>query len=206
MSRQSYTGGRSSPRTYCENCIREHARTQGRIERQNQAEEVRHKWERLCPPIYRDTDAARLTPAMRKYAETWTSEGGRGLAFVGATGKCKTRVCYMILARYHFDGQGVFGITAAKLAELVQNKFSNDNEIRGASVEKLKLVERIPLLLLDDVGQEKITERTGSRVLQLNRTAHVLEAPHPLDQQPRRWHVQASIRRRAWTANHSPAA
>ena len=128
---------------------------------------MRKRWERICLPIYRDTDAARLTPTMRKYAETWTSEGGRGLAFVGATAKCKTRVCYMILGRYHYEGRRVFGITAAKLAELVQNKFANDNEIRGASVEKLKLIERIPLLLLDDVGQEKITERTGSEFFSL---------------------------------------
>ena len=108
-----------------------------------------------------------LTPAMRKYAETWTSENGRGIAFVGATGKCKTRVCYMILARYHYDGHGVLGITAAKLAELVQNKFSIDNEIRGASIEKLRQIEQTPLLLLDDVGQEKITERTGSEFFSL---------------------------------------
>jgi len=134
---------------------------------EQQADHLTRKWERICPPIYRDTDVKRLTPAMRKYAETWTSENGRGLAFVGPTGKCKTRVCYMILTRYHFDGQGVFGITAAKLAELVQNKFSLDNEIRGESVEKLKLIERIPLLLLDDVGQEKITERTGSEFFSL---------------------------------------
>ena len=135
------------------------------MERQQRADEVRHKWERICPPIYRDTDVNRLTPEMRQYAETWTSQGGRGLAFVGATGKHKTRVCYMILACYHFDGRGVFGITAAKLAELVQKQF--DNETRGESLEKLKLIERIPLLLLDDVGQEKITERTGSQFFSL---------------------------------------
>jgi DNA replication protein DnaC len=135
------------------------------MERQQQADDVRNRWEAICPPIYRDTDANRLTPEMRRYAETWTSEGGRGLAFVGATGKCKTRVCYMILARYHYDGQGVYGITAAKLAELVQKQF--DNETRGESLEKLKLIERIPLLLLDDVGQEKITERTGSQFFSL---------------------------------------
>jgi IstB-like ATP binding protein len=153
--------------TYCEKCVGEHLRTQARIEQQQQADDVARKWERICPPIYRDTDSNRLTPGMRKYAETWTSENGRGLAFVGSTGKCKTRVCYMILARYHFEGHGVFGITAAKLAELVQNKFSIDNEIRGASLEKLRLIEKAPLLLLDDVGQEKITERTGSEFFSL---------------------------------------
>jgi hypothetical protein len=92
------------PRTYCPNCVEEHLRTGERIAQQKQADEVRQKWERICPPIYRDTDAKRLTPAMRKYAETWISQDGRGLAFVGATGRCKTRVCYMILARYHYDG------------------------------------------------------------------------------------------------------
>lgn len=71
----------------------------------------------------------------------------------------------MILARYHYDGLGVLGITAAKLAELVQKQF--DNETRGESLEKLKLIERIPVLLLDDVGQEKITERTGSQFFSL---------------------------------------
>jgi DNA replication protein DnaC len=147
--------------------LRTHEGIAQQIEEQRRAEAIKNAWERIRPPIYRDTDAKRLTPTMRKYAETWTSEDGRGLAFVGATGKCKTRVCYMILARYHYDGHGVLAITAAKLAELVQNKFSNDNEIRGASIEKLKNIERIPLLLRDDVGQEKITERTGSEFFSL---------------------------------------
>src|SRR5262245_53665059 len=86
-------GGREYfPRTYCESCIEEHARLGERMEQQKRADEVRQKWEKICPPIYRDTDVNRLTPEMRQYAETWTSEGGRGLAFVGATGKYKTRV------------------------------------------------------------------------------------------------------------------
>ena len=159
---------------YCDKCIEEHQRLGARIEQQQQADEARQKWERICPPIYRDTDPNRLTPTMRKYAETWTSENGRGLAFVGATGKCKTRVCYMILARYHFEGHSVFGITAAKLAELVQNKFSIDNEIRSESLANLKLIETVPVLLLDDIGQEKITERTGSEFFSLieQRTSH----------------------------------
>jgi DNA replication protein DnaC len=152
---------------YCQSCIEEHQRTHARIAGQQQADDLKHKWERLCPAIYRDTDVNRLTPTMRKYAETWTSEDGRGLAFVGATGKCKTRVGYMVLARYHFGGHRVFGITSAKLAALYQNKFSTDNEVRGESTEKLKLIERIPILLLDDVGQEKITERTGSEFFSL---------------------------------------
>lgn len=149
----------------CQSCLGEHQRTQARIEQQQRADNVTRGWERICPPIYRDTDTNRLTPVMRKYAETWTSENG--LAFVGSTGKCKTRVCYMILARYHLDGRNVFGITAAKLAELVQNKFAPDNEIRGASIEKLRLIEKASLLLLDDVGQEKITDRTGSEFFSL---------------------------------------
>lgn len=52
------------PRTYCESCIEEHARLGERIEQQKQADEVRQKWEKICPPIYRDTDANRLTPDM----------------------------------------------------------------------------------------------------------------------------------------------
>jgi DNA replication protein DnaC len=160
--------------TYCESCMAEHRRTQVRLEQQGRVSDVARAWERICPAIYRNTDANRLSPTMRKYAETWTSENGRGLAFVGATGKCKTRVCYMILARYHFDGHRVFGITGAKFAELVQNKFSIDNEIRGESLAKLRLIEKVPILLLDDVGQEKITERTGSEFFSLieQRTSH----------------------------------
>jgi DNA replication protein DnaC len=73
----------------------------------------------------------------------------------------------MILARYHFEGQKVFGITAAKLAQVVQNKFSPDNESRGESIEKLRLIEKIPVLLLDDIGQERITDRTGSEFFSL---------------------------------------
>jgi hypothetical protein len=121
--------------TDCPNCIEEHQGTHeriaGQIEEQRRADDLRRAWERICPAIYRDTDVNRLTPTMRKDAETWISEDGRGLAFVGATGKCKTRVCYMILARYHFDGYGVFGITSAKLAALYQNKFLNRQRSPG---------------------------------------------------------------------------
>ena len=147
---------------YCDYCVDENQRIQAEIATQQRAAELAAEWNRICPPIYRDTDPARLTPKMRKYAETWISEDGRGVAFVGLTGKCKTRVAYMILARHHMAGCKVYGITATKLAELVQNKFSNDYELKGKSIETLRLIERVHMLLLDDVGQERITDRTGS--------------------------------------------
>jgi hypothetical protein len=84
--------------TYCKSCMEEHQRTRARIAHQKRADDLTRDWERICPAIYRETDVNRLSATMRKYAETWLSENGRGLAFVGATGKCKTRVCYMILA------------------------------------------------------------------------------------------------------------
>lgn len=147
---------------YCVPCFDEREREHERIRLEIEERKRAREWDEICPPIYQDTDPARLKPQMRKYAETWTSENGRGVAFVGATGKCKTRVAYMILARHHFAGHKVYGITATKLAELVQNKFSNDYAIRGRSIETLKLIEHVHMLLLDDVGQERITDRTGS--------------------------------------------
>jgi DNA replication protein DnaC len=147
---------------YCDCCVDENQRIQVEIAAQKRATKLAAEWTQICPPIYQDTDPARLTPKMRQYAEAWTSENGRGVAFVGPTGKCKTRVCYMILGRHHMEGVKVYSLTATKLAELVQNKFSNDHELRASSIETLKRIERVHMLLLDDIGQERITDRTGS--------------------------------------------
>jgi hypothetical protein len=55
---------------YRGNCISEHSRTQARLEQQGSAYDLAREWERICPAIYRNTDVNRLSPAMRKYAET----------------------------------------------------------------------------------------------------------------------------------------
>ena len=79
-------------RKYCDPCVDDHQCVQAEMAAQKRSGTLACEWAGICPPIYQDTDPARLMPKMRQYGETWVSENGRGLAFVGPTGKCKTRL------------------------------------------------------------------------------------------------------------------
>jgi len=133
------------------------------------------KWEAICPPLYRDTDTKRLIPALRILAEGWYSgQDGKGLGLAGNTGIAKTRTAFLILKRFHFSGQRVAAMSAIKFSKLCADQFADDYRIKNDAREKLAALLTASLILIDDVGKEKMTERVTTEMFNLveERTAN----------------------------------
>lgn len=62
----------------------------------------RRYFEQICPPLYRDTDTARLPRDQFKRVMGWPGSmpvGKRGLYLVGPAGTCKTRIMWQLIER-----------------------------------------------------------------------------------------------------------
>lgn len=117
-----------------------------------------HPLETPMPPLFADTDPDRLPFPLDWHARCWKPDG-RGLLIHGTTRKGKTRAIWYIADRLY--------------KESIRNRFlfltMFDLEVRlvGAwgreswDKEMLKMTN-IPLLFLDDLGKEKMTDRMAS--------------------------------------------
>lgn len=112
------------------------------------------RFEKLCPPLYRQTDAARLTAVTLAKVMAW-NHGPKGLLLVGPTGTGKTRCAWLLMRRLmvdesrrvkYFDGIG-WGIEVSKAYGEPE---STDRWLDG--------VCRAEVLFLDDLFKAKMTE------------------------------------------------
>lgn len=122
------------------------------------------KFKAACPPLYQDTDLTRLPLAQYEQCSRW-QYGPRGLVLIGDTGKCKSRIAWMLLRRVlvedktehnfiWFDCIG-FGHEIARHYRL------EDAE------QWLDKVAEVPLLFFDDLGKLKMTERAETELFGL---------------------------------------
>lgn len=111
------------------------------------------------PPLFSDTNPDRLADPLGRYAMSWFPEG-KGLLIHGATRKGKTRTAWFIANR-------LFNANPLSFRYLFLSMF--DLEVRLVAAwgkeswdkEMLKMTS-IPLLFLDDLGKEKMTDRMAS--------------------------------------------
>ena len=69
------------------------------------------QWDRICPPIYQETDPARINPKCLKAAMEWSLEHADGLGLIGSTGAGKTRAAFIALKRAFDDNQSCAAVT-----------------------------------------------------------------------------------------------
>ena len=150
-----------------------------RIEKlkQEQAEEEQERrqeaFNALCPPLYRESDPQRIPAAFLRECEAW-EVSPQGLGFVGLAGTCKTRSAWMLLKRLHFSGVRVFGITATGFAKACADQWHDDPQAKALAEDTLTRCRRTKVLLLDDLGKQKFTERAELELFDLleHRTSH----------------------------------
>ena len=151
----------------------------GEIERQEKAQREaeaarRHReaqWEKLCPPLYRQTAPERL-PDQKALTEalSW-SWGPSGLLMAGPTGSGKTRIAWLVLRRVFDEGKRIHAFDAVSFSHEVGNRFYD-----GDGEGWIARVARADVLFLDDVGKCKLTERGEAELFGLveKRTANLL--------------------------------
>lgn len=132
------------------------------------AAERRDRWEELCPPLYRQSDLARL-PAALLAAVAEYQFGAKGLGFVGESGLGKTRAM-MLLCRQLIVDEGRHGQYVTGTA------FSREVADRGHEMGKYAAkLSRAPFLFLDDIGKGKLTDAVQAHLHDVleERTAHL---------------------------------
>ena len=121
------------------------------------------EFERICPPLYRDTDPLKLpcNPEVTKLVLGWVY-GPKGLVLHGATGRGKTRLAYMLVRRLVLDGRSVSAFDPLSFAHRVGETFG---EYQGERF--IREQQRVDVLMLDDLGKAKLTERAEAELFGL---------------------------------------
>ena len=148
---------------YCPTCkpIREQQEKDMTAIRQEQAR--LEEFDRVCPPLYRESDPLKLPchPDIVKLVLGWTY-GAKGLVLHGATGKGKTRLAYLLVKRLVLEGRTVSAFDPLSFAHRVGETFG---EYQGERF--IRDQQRVDVLMLDDLGKAKLTERAEAELFGL---------------------------------------
>ena len=127
--------------------------------RKEAREKQRHsRWESICPEEYRGTDIHRLPKHYQLGIHSWRF-GAKGIAFVGAPGIGKTRAAFEVLLYQHFRDIRCYAIRATRFGSCALEKFDNDSRIKSRARDELHQCHTADILLLDDLGKGKFTDR-----------------------------------------------
>lgn len=160
---------------FCDACCRDQEARQAASDREAMVGMQNDEWERICPPLYRDTDMSRIPAAFQAIVTGWKF-GPTGLGFTGEAGKCKTRAAFLILKAQHFAGRRVCAASATKMGSWAQNRFSDDPERKAAAFAGLRDLRAAKVVLIDDLGKSKMTETVEQEFFDIleHRTSHCL--------------------------------
>lgn len=163
------------PKRYCDACVERRAQAQTIDLERRQAAKLAEAWERICPPIYRDSDPSRLpcAPACWEAVLNW-EYGPRGLLLHGHTSSGKSRLAFLLLSRlHHLEHRRVAAITSTAFSHQVATLFGEGGGKGEAFIERLANIE---VLLVDDVGKGRLTDRVEAEFFHVieHRCSHLL--------------------------------
>lgn len=164
----------------CSKCSVVYEERQRNEEIEAERKERWRSWVRMIPDDYLETDVSRCereliaagvklifsdgngkpreltVQAAMDMIQDWPSHGP-GLALIGETGRCKTRLMLHLLGKYHMAGCGVAFVNSATMADEIGEQFSQSSSAGNAYLRRL---EMSPILFIDDLGKGKLTDRS----------------------------------------------
>lgn len=163
------------PKAYCDPCVERHEQAQALDRERRKAARLAETWERICPPIYRDTDPSRLpcAPACQEAVLRW-QYGPRGLLLHGPTRSGKSRLAFLLLSRlHHIEQRKIAAITSTAFSHQVSALFGDGGGKGEAFIDRLASIE---VLLIDDIGKGRLTDRVEAEFFHVieHRCAHLL--------------------------------
>lgn len=172
-------GGREFfPPVHCPDCAdrleKEHLKQSSEASESHRIAEFRV----FCPPEYQDTSwplVRSKSPNFAAAVEKWRF-GMPAPYFIGEAGTCKTRCGFELLRRAYNAGLRVFAVSARRFAWAASRQFDDDPEMRADARDILRRSRLAQVLLLDDLGKEKLTDTVEGELYELleYRTSHKL--------------------------------
>lgn len=161
--------------TICELCSQRREADMARNRTELGLQLLNGRWLDVCPPLYQETTLARLPAHFVTTIETWSLRGVAP-AFVGTAGQGKTRAAFEILKRQHFAGVWVEAISSTRFAKMAADQFDDDRDARSKARSVLSDIHKCRLLLLDDLGKQRMSERAELELYDLleHRTSNML--------------------------------
>jgi DNA replication protein DnaC len=156
-----------SMKLHCDPCCAASEAAERQREEKREQMEREQRWDLICPPLYRSTDFAHpgLIGDFVSIAREWTPRAGeRGLGFMGSSGGGKTRLLFTCLRRAFDAGFTVHATNHHHFARLVIEAFSGSDDARERAQVELRRLERVEVLLLDDLGKAPSTERCDAEL------------------------------------------
>lgn len=170
-----FLGRRLSFEVLCNDCSAALAAKAAREAARARTERLAEAFDAMCPPLYRESDPLRLAGPFLRESEAWEFSP-EGLGFIGAAGTGKTRCAWRLLKRLHFAGRRVYGLTATAYAKACADQFHDNLEVKASAEAVLMRCLRVEVLLLDDMGKQRFTERAEMELFALleHRTGSLL--------------------------------
>lgn len=154
---------------WCESCVTILAEEREREELESRQNARISAFLGLVPPVYHGTDPERINANLAQAVAQYEF-GAKGIAFMGRSGQGKTRAAFLIAMRLVTEGRKVYWIAATDLAAAAANLFSDDLEVKNRSNEKIRRAMTAEVLVLDDLGKGKFTDRSESMLYDLFET------------------------------------
>ena len=149
-----------------------------KLQQEQAAEEQERRQEAfnaLCPPLYRQSDPERIPAAFLRECEAW-QYNPVGIGLVGPAGCGKTRAAWLLLKRLHLSGLRVYAVTSTAFAKACADQWHDNAQAKALAEDTLTRCRRTKVLLLDDLGKQKMTERSELELFDLleHRSSHEL--------------------------------
>ena len=150
----------------CDECERKQEIAWQKSVEEEERRALSKSFDDICPPLYRESDPSRISKQFIDAIDKW-SYSPKGLIFMGRAGTGKTRSAWMLLKREHFAGRRVYGLSATEFSKFAADQWHNRVAERNAAEEAISTCKRCDILLLDDLGKQKFTERAELELFDL---------------------------------------
>lgn len=154
---------------WCDECVTILASEREQHETETRQNARVERFLECVPPVYHQTDPERIHANLAQLAAGYKF-GPKGIAIMGKSGFGKTRAAFLIAMRLVAEGRNVYWIASTDFAAASANMFSDDPEVKSRSNEKIRRAMTAEVLVLDDLGKGKFTDRSESMLYDLFET------------------------------------
>jgi DNA replication protein DnaC len=145
---------------YCDPCAEVLSQQQTKQEESRALEASRNRFWDSIPPIYRETDLKRITANLRAFVTMWNGESA---GIIGPSGEGKTRTAVLLLERIYSRRSTMF-LSASNFGKIVASQWRESASMRDAAEAIISKAYHADVLLLDDVGKGRMTDRAEAEL------------------------------------------